>query len=324
MPSIKRPKRGSMAYYPRKRAKRIYQTISAFAKSDKPKTVGFAGYKAGMTHTMIVDSRKTSPTFGQEIQIPVTILECPPLNIIGIRAYRNSVEGPKVLSDIISKELPKNISRKIKIGDYKTDKKIEFIEKNIEKISDLKFIVCTSPEKTAFAKKRPEIFEIGIGGNNIKDKLEFSKTLLGKDIKIQDVLQEGEAIDTISVTIGKGVQGPVKRFGVAIQNRHAKQKLRHVGAIGGQIPGKLRFTVRHAGQMGYQRRTELNKRIMKIGSGKEIIPKSGFHKYGILKSDFVLISGSIPGPKKRLISLRSAIRPPKVKIQISDIRYISK
>ena len=324
MPSIKKPRRGSMAYYPRKRASRIHQTVNSFSDSDKPKAMVFAGYKVGMTHVIITDNRKTFPTFGQEIQVPATILECPPLNVLGVRAYRNSVKGPIAMNDIFAKELPKNVSRKLKVGKYKTDEKIADVEKNIDKVTDLRFVVCTTPEKTAFGKKTPEIFEIGIGGKDVKEKLEFAKGLIGKEIKIQDVLQEGEAVDAIGVTIGKGVQGPVKRFGVAIQNRHAKQKLRHVGAIGGQVPRKLRFTVRHAGQMGFQRRTELNKRVVKIGEGKDVVPKSGVNRYGILKSDFVLVSGSVPGPKKRLIALRSAIRPPKVKVDAPDVKYISK
>ena len=43
--------------------------------SEGPKVQGFAGYKAGMTHAFIVDHRKTSTTSGQEIKVPVTVLE---------------------------------------------------------------------------------------------------------------------------------------------------------------------------------------------------------------------------------------------------------
>jgi len=286
--------------------------------------MAFAGYKAGMTHAIVFDSKKGSPTFGQELQVPATILECPPLKIIAIRAYHNTTKGLMAFSQVMTKDVPKNLSKKLTVGKPKTDEKLAKIEKNIENMSNIRFVVCTDPVQSAMTKKKPEVFEIEVGGKSVKEKLDFAKGLLGKEIKIQDVLQEGEAVDIIAVTKGKGTQGPVKRFGIGIQNRHAKQKLRHVGAIGGQIPGKIRWQTRHAGQMGFQRRTEMNKRVMKIGEGKDVVPKSGLHKYGVLKSNFVLLQGSIAGSKKRLIFMRPAIRSPKIKIVVPEIREIMK
>lgn len=324
MPQVKRPKRGSHAFYPRKRANRIYPSITTFPESDKPRAMVFAGYKAGMTHAMIFDSKKGSTTFGQEVQVPVTILECPPLHVIGIRAYTDTIHGIKIISESIAKELPKNLSRKLKIGKFKTDEKLAEIEKNAEKISHLRFIVATTPIKTAFAKKTPEIFEVEIGGKSGKEKIDFAKTFFGKEIKVEDVVKEGEAVDVVAVTTGKGTEGPVRRFGVRIQDRHAKQKLRHVGAIAQQVPRRVRFTALLAGQVGFQRRTELNKRVIKIGEGKDVVPSSGLKRYGVLKSNFVLLQGSVPGPNKRLILVRPAIRPPKAKVVIPEVREIVK
>ena len=80
-----------------------------------------------------------------------------------------------------------------------------------------------------------------------------------------------------------------------------------------------------AGQLGFFKRTEYNKRILKIGEdGKEIVPKSGFVNYGIIKGDYVVLEGSGPGPRKRLIVLKSAIRPPKIPVLTSEIRHIEK
>lgn len=322
MPQIRRPRRGSMAFYPRKRASRIYPSLSVFPESDKPKAMLFAGYKAGMTHTIMTDPVKGSPTFGHEIQVPVTILECPPMKVIGVRAYKDTSKGMTVLTEAIAKDLPKDIDRKIITGKFKTDEKVAEIEKAADDVADVRLIVATSPAQTAIGKRKPEVFEVEVGGKTAKERIEFAKGMIGKEIKAEDVFQEGEAVDTTAITTGKGVQGPVKRFGVAIQNRHAKQKLRHVGAIGGQIPGKLRFTVRHAGQMGFQKRTEINKRVIKMGEAKDIVPKSGMKSYGVMKSNFVLLQGSVPGPKKRLIFVRPAVRPPKVKVLTPDVKEI--
>ena len=72
---------------------------------------------------------------------------------------------------------------------------------------------------------------------------------------------------------------------------------------------------------GYHHRTELNKKIYRIGSGedeanastdadvtkKAITPLGGFPHYGIVKNDFLLLKGSIPGTKKRVITIRKSL-----------------
>jgi len=323
MPQVKRPRRGSLQFHPRKRAKRIYPTISAYPSTEKPKAMAFAGYKVGCAHVMILDNRKDSLTFGQEVSIPVTILDCPPLKILGIRAYENTHQGPKVLTEAWVKDLPKETERKVKLKNIKTEEKLSEIEKNFSKISNLRLIASMQPKLSGIGKKKPEIFEIGIGGVNPKEKLDFAKSVLGKEIKPNDVVREGELVDVAAVTKGKGTVGPVERFGVRIQSRHAKQKRRHVGALAAQVPRRVKWTAPMSGQLGLFTRTELNKRVLKIGvDGKEINPKSGFTRYGVVKSNYVLLQGSVPGPKKRLTLLRPAIRPSKVKFSAPEIKEI--
>src|SRR3990170_1522167 len=99
MPEVSSPRKGSLQYHPRVRAKRIYPAISAFPETEKPKTLLFAGYKVGMTHAMLLDNRKESPTFGQEISKPVTVLECPSLKVLGVRTYGKTTNGLKVLTE---------------------------------------------------------------------------------------------------------------------------------------------------------------------------------------------------------------------------------
>jgi len=325
MSEVKSPRRGSLAYWPKKRARRIYPRVQSYPKEEKPKILGFAGYKAGMTHVILLDSNKGSNTFGQEISIPVTIIECPPLKIVGIRAYKNTVRGLKVLNEVWAKDLPKDLKRKMNVGNFKTDERLAEAEKNLEKISKIRVIVSTQPRISGVGKKTPEVFEVEVGGNNSKEMFNFAKQLLGKEVKVNDILKDGELIDVIAVTKGKGTAGPVQRFGIKIQVRHAKKKLRHVGSLGQQVPGKVRRTVAQAGQLGFQTRTELNKRILKIGeNGNEITPKAGMKRYGVVKSGYIILEGSIPGSKKRLIRIRPAIRPTSAKILVPELRHVVK
>ena len=323
MPEVRKPRRGSLAFYPRKRARRIYPRIKSYPKEDNVKPLAFAAYKAGMLRAIVLDTRKNSPTFNQEVSIPITVLDCPPLKIIGVRAYTKSLKGLKAFTEVYYQDLPKEIKRKVKIKPDKTLGNFEKMEKNLDKISSIRFIVATQPRMAGIKKKKPEIFEIEIGGEDMGKKLEFAKSMLGKEISASDVIKEGELVDVIAVTKGKGTAGPVKRFGVKIQPRHAKQKRRHVGALGSQVPGKVRWTVPMAGQLGFQTRTEYNKRVLKISNG-EITPKGGFKNYGIVGKNFVILEGSVPGPAKRLVMIRPSIRPVKSKFITLEIKEILK
>ncbi|MFQ6084329.1 MAG: 50S ribosomal protein L3 [Candidatus Aminicenantia bacterium] len=303
MPERRRPRRGSMGFYPRKRARRIYPRVK-HTKIKEVKPLGFAGYKAGMTHVMLIDSNPNSRTKGQEIMKSITVLECPPLSVFGFRCYGDNIH------DFFADKLDKNLKRKIK--KLPKPKKPEKLPENIKQV----VLLChTNPG----FKKKPEVFEIPIGGT-IEEQIKYAQENLGKQIDIKQVFKEGDLIDVSAITKGKGFQGPVKRFGIKVLGRKAQQMQRHTGALGTKEPGKVRFTVPQAGQLGFQTRTELNKRILKIDDSFEI--KGGFVNYGNVKNTCLLIEGSVPGPKKRLIRMRFAMRPKKV-FPI-DIKYISK
>jgi large subunit ribosomal protein L3 len=319
MPKTKRPRRGSLAFYPKKRARRIYPRIKTYPKIEKPKVLAFAAYKAGMRSVVLIDNDKNSPTYGQEISVPITVLDAPPLFVAGIRAYIQTVKGLRTFTEVWNKKLPKGIERVVKIKKI-NEKNLEKIEKNLEKIKEIRLIVCTQPKLSGLGKKTPEVLEVPLGGE-IKEKFELAKSLLGKEISIDKVFSKGEIVDVIAVTKGKGTAGPVRRFGIKIQTRKAHKKRRHVGAIGTQVPRKVLWTVPMAGQLGFQTRTEFNKKILSIEEGEKVTPKSGFNRYGVIKQKAVLLEGSVPGPVKRLIILRAAMRP-KVRVLPVEIKKI--
>ncbi len=309
MPQRKRPSRGSKAFYPRKRARRIYPRIKSWPKSKEVKLLGFAGYKAGMSHVLLIDTNPNSTTKGQQISKPITILDCPPLSVFGFRCYTKN----KSSFDVFSEKIDKNLSRKLK-SSKKTktaDEQLKKLPKNVSKIN----LICHT--KPSF-KKKPEIFEIALGGL-VEEQLNYAKEVLGKEIKVSDVFKEGDLVDVVAVTRGRGFQGPVRRFGVRTHGRKAQQMRRHIAPLGQNEPGKVRWTIPQAGQTGFQTRTELNKRIFKISDGFNV--NGGFINYGNVSGDCILLEGNVPGPKKRLIRLRFAIRPKKV--YPLDIKHIS-
>lgn len=308
-----------MQYWPRKRAVRQYPLVKSWANVQEPKLLGFAGYKAGMFHIIVTDNRKTSPTKGQDISIPVTVLECPPLKVASVRFYKKDVYGKKAAKDVmakVDKELGNRISMPKKI-------KEDMQKINPSEYDDITVLVYTQPKLTGIGKKVPEIFEVAIGGD-IKAKFEFAKNIFGKEINAEDVFKEGQSLDVHAVTKGKGFQGPVKRFGVSIRSHKAEKTKRGPGSLGGwRGQGHVMYRVAHAGQMGYHTRMEHNKMLIKIEKDlNRINPKGGFNKYGVVRNTCLMIKGSLPGPSKRLIRLCRATRDFKAVSEAPAIQQI--
>ena len=322
MPKYHRPRRGSLAYSPRKRARSEVPHIKSWPEGgDKPKVQGFAGYKAGMTHVFVVDYRPTSTTSGKEVMVPVTVVETPPMKVCAVRAYKETPYGLQTLTEIWTDNLDKELERRIPMP-----KKFNQDWDKFNGCADVRILAYTQPRLVpSIPKKKPEIMEIRIGGGTIEERIEYAKSLLGKELNVKDVIKEGDMIDVVAVTKGKGFQGHVKRWGVKLLSHKNSKHRRMIGTAGSWHPSFIQPTVPQAGQMGYHQRTEFNKRILKIGdNGEEITPAGGFPHYGIVRNQYVIIHGSIPGPVKRLVRFRDAIRYLKgVKVEKPEITYIS-
>ncbi len=326
-----RPRRGSIGFSPRVRARSEVPRVRAWPVQKEPKLLGFAGYKAGMTHLIMRDEIPNSLTNGMEISVPVTIMEVPAMKVAAIRLYKNTTYGASAIAEAWTTELDKELNRAIPIPKkHDLPAAIARIEQLIKDgiAKDLRVVMYTMPEKvTGIPKKKPEIMENNIGGTDIMARFQYAKGLLGKNINITDVFNNGDVIDLVGITIGKGVQGPVKRWGIQLQkNKHSRAgSVREIGTLGAWHPSHVSWRVPQLGQTGYHQRTEFNKRIMQMGKdGKNVTPEGGFLNYGIVRNDYVIIKGSVPGPVKRLVRMRPAIRPKKqAKGQAPEITYIS-
>ncbi|MCD6092397.1 MAG: 50S ribosomal protein L3 [Candidatus Aenigmarchaeota archaeon] len=313
MPKKRRPRRGSLQYWPRKRAKRIYPKVNWKNKGmddKKPRLLGFAAYKAGMTHVQYIKN-------GKPVTKAVTVLDSSPCFVCGMRFYQKTFNGLRSIGESWSK-IPKNLEKKL--GKYEVKKNFDF-EKNSEKVDAIRLIICTQPEKSGLHKKKPELFEIGLGGGGIKEQYEYAKNLLGKEVNVNNVFRPGDFCDVTAITKGHGFTGAVKRFGIKIQTRKDEQHHRHPGSVGSTTPRKIDWRVPLPGQYGFFQRTEYNKRIIMINDdSKKINPKGGFINYGLIPGQFILVEGSVPGPKKRLIMLSMPRR--KTKYEPVEIKYI--
>ena len=321
------PRHGSLAYLPRGRAKRKVGRIRFWPKVEEgPTLLGFMGYKAGMTHIIMVEDKPGSLHLGKEASHPATVLDVPPIIVFAIRAYIKDQYGLHTFTEAWMKSPPKDFDRALVLPEeFNTEENLKKLEEKTEEIAEIRILAATQPRLAAVPKKKPDIMEIKVDGGSVKEQIEYAKSLLGKTVSITDVFKEGRFMDVVAITKGKGFQGPVKRWGIKLLPRKSRKTKRGVAAIGPWKPARVLYTVPRAGQMGYHQRTEYNKRVLKIGiDGKNVTPKGGFLRYGEVKGTYVIVDGSLPGPAKRLVRLRHPARPPtKMPETPPNITYIS-
>ncbi|HIJ12011.1 TPA: 50S ribosomal protein L3 [Candidatus Woesearchaeota archaeon] len=320
MAKSRHPRRGSMQFWPRKRSTHSLVRVRSWANESNAKPLGFIGYKVGMTHVMVNDTRAKSHTKGDSLQMASTIVECPPMVVAGVMFYKRHGTGVRKFTSVLAPNLPKFLKKVIQLPKKET-KKVD----DVTDFDDIRLLVFSNPAGLSVDSKTPKAIEIGIGGSK-DDKVAYAKEVLGKELTINDVFETGNPADIHGVTKGKGFQGTVKRFGVPIKQHKGEKIKRGIGNLGAWTPKRVDYRVPQTGKMGYHMRTEYNKQIIKIGeNGDEINRKGGMPHYGLVKGAYVLIKGGIVGPRKRPVLLARAIRPTRnTPKQALEITYIAK
>ncbi|MFH1802608.1 MAG: 50S ribosomal protein L3 [archaeon] len=299
MAKLSRPRRASLQFWPRKRAAKVLPSANwKPISSNEEGLLGIIAYKAGMASAVVKDTTEKSRTLNKQITIPVTLLEVPSMKIFSVRFYKNG----KVLTEInVSND--KELKKKVKVP--KESKKLDKIPEGYD---DIRVIVYSLPKQTNI-KKTPDMIELAIQSDN---KLEFVKNLIGKEITLADFLKS-KLLDVRGLTKGKGMQGPVKRFGITLRFHKSEKGLRKVGSIAPWHPARVTFRTPMAGQMGYFSRLVYNLNVIASGkiSENDVNPKEGFPQYGKIKTSYIILKGSVPGPQKRQILLTPSYRPTK-------------
>jgi large subunit ribosomal protein L3 len=321
-------KRGSLAYLPRGRASKFVPRIKNWPeyKDGAAKLLGFIGYKAGMTHAVMTVGNVNSPFSGQETVVPVTILDTPPIRPFSIRGYEATVYGLKLTTEVLAGTMSEDLKKTMPAPkEYDHETKLKEFEEKLDSFAEIRMLIHTQPRLAGIAKKKPDVMEYKISAPNVQEAFEYAKSVLGTDVRVADILSEGILIDSIAVTKGHGFQGPVRRWGIRILQHKSRKTKRGVGCIGPWTPSNIRYTVPRPGQTGFHTRTSFNNKVVKMGErGEEITPSGGFVNYGVIRGDYIMVHGSIPGAVKRPIRLRFAIRPKKGHIdEPVQVSYIS-
>ena len=302
MSTRKSPRKGSLQFWPRKRSKKFLPRVnwSAICSNSSKYLKGFICYKAGMISAYVKDNTPNSLTKDKKIIIPATVLECPPLKIFSVRFYKNG----KVIDEVIGENLDKELKRKIKLSKSK--------KKNVEEsrdYDDIK-IICYSQVKKTGIKKTPDLSEIGLTGN-AEEKLNFVKEKLNKEISALDIFEKNQLVDLKGLTKAKGLQGPVKRFGITLKSHKSEKGRRRPGSLGPWHPARVTFRAPQAGQLGMFTRVVYNSKIIDLGKCEDKKWPKNLKNFGNIKTEFIIVRGSVQGPAKRQLLITSPLRETK-------------
>jgi len=327
------------------------------------------GYKAGCTHILREVTKPGSKLHKKETVEPVTIIETPPMIVCGLVGYIQTAHGTRTLTSIWSAHLSESCKRRFYKNWYKSKKKA--YTKYAERVSVdgnkdmaremnrmkryctvIRVIAHTQIRKIGLRQKRAHIMEIQINGGSIADKVQWGYELFEKKVPVDSVFSQDDMLDVIGVTKGKGFEGVITRWGTATLPRKTHRGLRKVACIGAWHPARVRYTIPRAGQMGYHHRTEVNKKVYRIGraplggdekegekkekkihwnastdvdlSLKNITPLGGFPHYGVVDEDYVMLKGGVMGPKKRVITLRKSLFPvyKRAAVEVIKLKFI--
>jgi len=303
MPTRKSPRKGSLQFWPRKRATKFLPSVNWNAINSGKNLKGFICYKAGMASAYVKDNTPDSMTKGKRITVPVTILECPHLRIFSVRFYKDN----KVVEEVLSENLEKDLKKKLKLP-KKSGAKIEDIKKEYD---DIKVIIYSQVKKSNI-KKTPDLSEIGLTGN-LEEKLSFIKEYSNKEISVLDVFEKGQLVDLRGLTKGKGLSGPVKRFGITLKSHKSEKGRRRPGSLGPWHPARVTFRAPQAGQLGMFTRIIYNNKIIDIGESQNKF--KNLKNFGDIKTDYIIVSGSVQGPSKRQLIISSPLRETKKQLK---------
>jgi len=353
------PRCGNLGFLPKKRTKHHTGRIRSFPKDSDPSApchlTAFRAYKAGMTHVVRGVDRPGAIMHKREVVDAVSILETPPMVVVGVVGYLETPRGLRTLTTVFAEHLSEEFKRRCYKNWYKSKRKAytkyakkyseddgKSIEAELERIGKfckvVRVIAHSQVKKLNLRIKKAHIMEIQINGGSPVDKVKFARDLFEKEITVDSVFGKDELVDVLGVTKGKGFEGVTTRWGVTRLPRKTHRGLRKVACIGSWHPARVSDTVPRAGQDGYFHRTEMNKKIYRIGkkgdnascqteadlTEKSITPMGGFVHYGVIKEDWVMIKGACVGVKKRPLIMRKALmkHSSRKHAECIDIKFI--
>merc|ERR1719235_861094 len=191
----------------------------------------FMTYKAGMSHIVRDVDRPGSKLHKKEVVEAVSIIECPPMMVVGLVGYVETPRGLRALTSVWAGHLSEEVRRRF-YKSWHTSKKKAFtkyakrwsdaskdggspmaaeIERAKKYCRVIRAICHTQIGKVKIGQKKANIKEIQINGGTSEQKVDFAMGLFEQEVKIADVFAQDEMTDIIGSTRGHGYNGVITR-----------------------------------------------------------------------------------------------------------------
>ncbi|KAH0517318.1 60S ribosomal protein L3 [Microtus ochrogaster] len=284
-----------------------------------------------MTHIVREVDRPGSKVNKKEVVEAVTIVETPPMVVVGIVGYVETPRGLRTFKTVFAEHISDECKRRFYKNWHKSKKKAftkyckkwqddmgkKQLEKDFNSMKKYCQVICiiahTQMRLLPLRQKKAHLMEIQLNGGTVAEKLDWARERLEQQVPVNQVFGQDEMIDVIGVTKGKGY--------------------------------KVAFSVARSGQKGYHHRTEINKKIYKIGQGylikdgkliknnastdydlsdKSINPLGGFVHHGEVANDFITLKGCVVGSKKQVLTLRKSllVQTKRRALEKIDLKFI--
>ncbi|KAG7265369.1 hypothetical protein CRUP_004457, partial [Coryphaenoides rupestris] len=276
------PRHGHMGFLPHKRSKKHRGKVRTWPKDDPSKPVhltAFLAYKAGMTHTLR--------------ERPVTILETPPVVVVGIVGYIHTIRGLRTFKTIFAEHISDECRRRFYKNWSKSKKKAftkyskKWQDESGKKQTRKGFRMRLLP----FRQKKAHMMEVQLNGGTVASKVDWAREHFEKTVPVASVFCQDEMIDVIGITKGHG---------------KTHKGLRKVACIGAWHPARI-YRVGQGLHIQDGKVVHNNASTSYDASQKSITPLGGFTRYGEVKNDFLMVKGCVVGTKKRVLTLRKSL-----------------
>jgi large subunit ribosomal protein L3e len=274
---------------------------------------------------------------------------------VGLVGYMQTVTGLRAQTTVWAGHLSDELRRRFYKNWYRAKKKAfskyskqfyaedksmsEKIKTEIQRAKDycqvIRAICHTQVSKVKIGQKKAHVAEIQVNGGSVAEKVDFVVKMFEQPVPVSSVFSENEMIDTIGVTKGRGFEGVITRWSCSRLARKTHRGLRKVACIGAWHPQRVKWQTPRSGQLGSFHRTEINKKIYKIGKSvkeepnnamtendlteKAITPLGGFPHYGNVDEDYMMIKGAVVGVKKHLITMRKSLLAQTSRVALEEI-----
>merc|ERR1712166_917206 len=182
------PRNGSLGFIPKRRTKHHRGRVRHFPRDDASKPVhltAFMGFKAGMTHCVkYFERRDGKKVLKKDIVHAASVIECPPMKVIGMVGYIETPRGLRTLQTVMAQQMDQQVMRRF----YKNS-----VHRDIARIkkyaSTVRVLCATQNHLLKLRMHKAHVMEIQVNGGDIAKKVDWAYGKFEQEVAVGEVFE---------------------------------------------------------------------------------------------------------------------------------------